>query len=76
VFVTVLDREPKSDQDKLQLSRDAADVFEQQNKAMASSGRGLAIIRTISSNIMRKHFNGLNQTEFLIRSAQPWSVQS
>ncbi|MDD4538734.1 MAG: SpoIIE family protein phosphatase [Lentisphaeria bacterium] len=76
VFVTVLDREPKSDQDKLQLARDAADVFEQQNQAMASSGRGLAIIRTISSNIMRKHYNGLNQTEFLIRSAQPWSVQS
>ena len=75
VHITVLDRELKNEHGGLQLAKDAAEIFEEQNQAMASSGRGLAIIRTISSNIMRKHYNGLNQTDFLIRSDRPWSTQ-
>jgi sigma-B regulation protein RsbU (phosphoserine phosphatase) len=72
VFVTVLDREAPAEHERMPQTKDAAEVFEQQNRTLASSGRGLAIIRTISSNIMRKHYNGLNQTEFLVRGTRPW----
>jgi hypothetical protein len=40
---------------------------------LTSSGRGLAIIRTIATSIMRKHFKGLNQTEFVIKAEKPWA---
>ena len=73
VLVAVLDREPKWEKDQLQLSGSPNEVLEKANKSMASSGRGLAIIRTITSSITRKHYKGLNQTEFIVKAGQPWA---
>lgn len=72
VVVIVLDREPKWENDSLQLKASPNEILERANRNMASSGRGLAIIRTITSQIMRKHYKGLNQTEFQIKAEHPW----
>ncbi len=72
VQVTVLDRQSRATEEKLHMPENATEVLEQCNRSMTSSGRGLAIIRTVASSIMRKHFKGLNQTEFVIRAETPW----
>jgi sigma-B regulation protein RsbU (phosphoserine phosphatase) len=75
VLATVLDRQSGTAEDKLHIPmpEDASEVLEHCNRTLTSSGRGLAIIRTIADSIMRKHFKGLNQTEFVIKAEKPWA---
>ncbi len=42
------------------------DELEHLNSTRATSGRGLAIIRSIATSIVRHHFSGINQTIFTI----------
>jgi len=73
VLATILDRRSRAVEEKLNIPENAAEVLEQCNRTLTSSGRGLAIIRTIATSIMRKHFKGLNQTEFVIKAEKPWA---
>jgi len=73
VLATVLDRQSRAAEEKLQIPENASEILEHCNRTLTSSGRGLAIIRTIASSIMRKHFKGLNQTEFVIKAEKPWA---
>lgn len=42
------------------------EFFEQRNRSRATSGRGMAIIRSIASGIRRSHYSGVNETVFTI----------
>lgn len=66
VQITVLDRQPKEVESKLTVPENAEEVLEHRNRARSSSGRGLAIIQAVADSIMRKHFRGLNQTDFVV----------
>ncbi len=48
----------------------SAELLESRNAARATSGRGIAIIYSIASSIVRNHYSGLNETVFLIKNTE------
>lgn len=67
VYISVLDRsEQWSQEEKMALSMEASEIFDKLNEERATSGRGLAIIRSIAKQIHRRYYDGLNETKFIV----------